>query len=259
MTIRFGSLFAGIGGFDLGFERAGMECVWQVEKDEYANKVLAKHWPNILRHDDVKTFPPLDADGFYTSDWEVDLICGGFPCQDISDAGKRKGINGERSGLWFEFKRIIRVLRPRYVVIENVSALLRRGFDVVLCGLSEVGYDAEWHCLSAAGFGAYHIRDRVFILAYPNGHRLSPIITSRFVLDDRPQQSTSEWCGRKPKLKRGSSGRVWAMPNADILGMANGFRRGVDEHRLRLSGNSIVPQIANWIGSQILESERNHA
>src|SRR5687767_562507 len=112
--MTFGSLFAGIGGFDLGFERAGMRCEWQVEIDPYCRRVLAKHWPDVRRWDDVRTFPP---DG----DWGVDVICGGFPCQDISAAGKQAGIEGERSGLWGEYERIIRVLRPRIVVVENVA------------------------------------------------------------------------------------------------------------------------------------------
>ena len=116
--MKFGSLFCGIGGFDLGLERAGMQCAWQVEIDPYAQKVLAKHWPDVRRHADVCTFPPEEGD------WEVDVICGGFPCQDISYAGKGAGLAGARSGLWYEFARIIGQLRPRYVVVENVAALL---------------------------------------------------------------------------------------------------------------------------------------
>jgi DNA (cytosine-5)-methyltransferase 1 len=247
MTLTFGSLFSGIGGLDLGLDRSGMQCRWQVEIDAFARQVLARHWPDVRRHDDVRTWPQSDTES-------VDLIAGGFPCTEISDAGKREGISGEHSGLWKEFSRIIRVLRPRFVLIENVSALLTRGLDVVLCDLAEGGYDAEWHCLSAAGFGAYHIRDRVFILAYPNGDRLTPIITSDRILDARSQQETSEWCGRKPELKRGLSGRVWAVPDADILGVADGFRKGLDEDRLRVLGNSVVPKIAFWIGRRIVEA-----
>src|SRR5690606_2479372 len=115
--MTFGSLFAGIGGFDLGFERAGLQCKWQVEIDPYCQKVLAKHWPGVLRWDDVKTFArDCVAE-------RVDVICGGFPCQDISNAGLKAGIDGERSGLWSEYVRIIRVLRPKYVVVENVAAI----------------------------------------------------------------------------------------------------------------------------------------
>lgn len=164
--MTFGSLFAGIGGLDLGLERAGLHCVWQVEIDAYARRVLAKHWPDVRRHDDVKTFPPQEGD------WQCDLICGGFPCQDVSNAGKRVGIDGERSGLWGEFSRIVRVLRPRYVLVENVAALLVRGLDRVLGDLAESGYDAEWDCIPAAAVGAPHLRWRVFLLAYSQGDGL---------------------------------------------------------------------------------------
>jgi DNA (cytosine-5)-methyltransferase 1 len=161
--LTFGSLFAGIGGFDLGFERAGMRCVWQVEIDDYCQRVLAKHWPDVRRWDDVRTFPPA-------GDWYADVICGGFPCQDISNAGKRVGITGERSGLWTEFARVIGVVRPRIVVVENVAALLGRGMGTVLGDLSELWYDAEWHVVPAAAVGAPHIRERVWILANACGH-----------------------------------------------------------------------------------------
>ena len=152
--MTFGSLFAGIGGMDLGLERAGMTCEWQVEIDPYARRVLAKHWPSVRRWDDVRTFPPManaepnerDESTIGGSigtgeekgrvlepqrcadSWSVDLICGGFPCQDISYAGKGAGLAGERSGLWYEFARVVRVLRPRFVLVENVSALLTRGW-----------------------------------------------------------------------------------------------------------------------------------
>lgn len=163
----FGSLFAGIGGLDLGLERAGMTCAWQVEIDPWARRVLAKHWPGVRRWDDVRTFPP-DTDSQFDSQstLSVDLICGGFPCTDISCAGKRAGLAGKQSGLWHEFARIVRVLRPRYILVENVSALLTRGLDAVLGTLAADGYDAEWACIPAASLGAPHIRDRVFVVAH---------------------------------------------------------------------------------------------
>ena len=157
--LTFGSLFAGIGGFDLGLERAGMVCKWQVEIDDYANRVLAKHWPDVARHDDVRTFPTAERE------WGVDVICGGFPCQDISIAGKGAGLAGERSGLWHQFARIIRTIRPRWVVIENVPALTSRGLGTVLGDLAEIGFDAEWHCIPASAVGAPHRRDRIWIVA----------------------------------------------------------------------------------------------
>ena len=162
-AMRFGSLFCGIGGFDLGLERAGMQCAWQVEIDPYAQKVLAKHWPDVRRHADVCTFPPQEGD------WEVDVICGGFPCQDISYAGKGAGLAGARSGLWYEFARIIGKLRPRYVIVENVSALLTRGMGEVIGTLATLGYDAEWHVIPASAVGAPHRRDRVWIVGIRSG------------------------------------------------------------------------------------------
>ena len=160
--MRVLSLFAGIGGLDLGLERAGLVCRWQVENNPYAVKVLEKHWPNVKRYGDIITLDPRELE------W-VDLICGGFPCQDISHAGKRAGLGGSRSGLWFEMLRIVRHLRPRYVLVENVAALLGRGLGAVLGDLASCGYDAEWDCLPAAAFGAPHIRDRVFIVADSEG------------------------------------------------------------------------------------------
>jgi DNA (cytosine-5)-methyltransferase 1 len=157
--LTFGELFAGIGGFSLGLERAGMKCKWQVEIEPYARAVLKKHWPEVPKHDDVRTFPPQ-------GDYSVDLICGGFPCQDISLAGKGAGLAGERSGLWYEFARIIGDIRPRYVVVENVAALATRGLDAVLGTLSTLGYDAEWHVIPASAVGAPHRRERVWIVAY---------------------------------------------------------------------------------------------
>ncbi len=157
--LTFGSLFAGIGGFDLGFERAGMACKWQVEINDYATKVLEKHWPSVHRERDIRECGQHNLQ-------RVDVICGGFPCQDISYAGRGAGLDGERSGLFFEALRLVCELQPRAVVLENVAGLLTRGLDRVLGSLAEVGFDAEWHCIPAAAVGATHIRDRVFIMAY---------------------------------------------------------------------------------------------
>ena len=157
--MRVGSLFAGIGGFDLGLERAGFEIAWQVEIDPYCQRVLAKHWPHVQRYGDIRSV-----------DWgtvePVDVLCGGFPCQDISLAGKGAGLAGERSGLWFEYAKAIEALTPRYVIIENVAALRSRGLDQVLGSLAALGYDAEWHCVPAYAVGAPHRRDRVWIISY---------------------------------------------------------------------------------------------
>lgn len=157
----FGSLFSGIGGIDLGLERSGMKCLWQVENDSFCQGILRKNWPDVGRWDDVRTFPPSPVE-----DWKCDLICGGFPCQDISNAGNRTGILGERSGLWSEFARIIGLLQPGFVLVENVPALLVRGIDSVLRSLSTFGYNAEWRVISASSFGFTHKRERIFIVAY---------------------------------------------------------------------------------------------
>lgn len=209
--MRIGSLFSGIGGLELGLERAGVgRTVWQVEQDPYCLGVLTKHWPNALRYTDVRevgahNLPP------------VDVICGGFPCQDISDAGKRAGITGERSGLWFEYARIVRELRPRLVVVENVRALLVRGIDVVLGDLATAGYDAEWDVLSAADVGAPHLRERVFIIAW-----------SRAALGRIPDAKRDEL---RLKWQRHGEQRSEQRPaeprddgKAESLGNANGIR-----------------------------------
>ena len=156
--MKFGSLFAGIGGFDLGLERSGMSCQWQVEIEDYPTKILEKHWPEVHRERDIKECSGSNLE-------PVDLICGGFPCQDISVAGTGAGLAGERSGLWYEMHRIIGDIKPRWVVVENVAALLSRGMDVVLRDLSTIGYDCEWHVISASAVGAPHRRERVWIIA----------------------------------------------------------------------------------------------
>jgi len=156
--LTHGSLFSGIGGFDLGFERAGIKTLWQVENDPYAVKVLERHWPNVKRYGDIKAI-----------EWEAvevpDIVSGGFPCQPVSVAGKRRGADDER-WLWPEFARCLRVLRPRYVVLENVPGLLALGFGDVLGDLAALGYDAEWDCIPAVAFGAPHLRYRVWVVAY---------------------------------------------------------------------------------------------
>src|SRR5204863_2059032 len=132
-----------------------MRTVAFCEIEPYARAVLAKHWPDVPCYDDVRTLTAarLRADGI-----RVDVICGGFPCQDISDAGERAGLAGEESKLWFEYARIIGELRPSYIIVENVAALLGREMDVVLRDLAEIGFDAEWHCIQASAIGAPHER-----------------------------------------------------------------------------------------------------
>lgn len=240
--LTFGSLFSGIGGFDLGFERAGMECRWQVEIDPFCLEVLAKHWPDVKRYKDVtKCGDDLE---------HVNLICGGFPCQDISFAGYGAGLDGERSGLWREMVRIIRMVEPRYVVVENVSALLARGMGIVLRDLAELGYDAEWDCFSACSFGAPHVRRRVFVVAYPNGVDGWP----------RVRNTTPQPVWPLQKIHGFESSRAsWAarMENPSALyGGSDGLPRRMD--RNRALGNAIVPRIAEWIGRRIVEANQKN-
>lgn len=184
------SLFAGIGGFDLGLERTGgFETVAFCEIDAKCRKVLAKHWPNVRQYDDVRelTGARLAADGI-----AVDAIVGGFPCQDLSLAGKGAGLEGERSGLFFECARLIGEIRPSWVVLENVSALLTRGLDRVLGTLAALGYDAEWHCIPASAVGAPHRRDRIWIIAYPNNQGKHLADANSIVGDERRAGYASE-------------------------------------------------------------------
>jgi DNA (cytosine-5)-methyltransferase 1 len=190
-VLTVGSLFSGVGGFDLGFERTGhMRTVWFCEQDPFCQRVLAKHWPGVPCYPDVRALvghadsAPAHAHaasgGSRAAVGEsgvrpdvpvpvpyVDILCGGFPCQDISVAGRGEGIDAARSGLWAEYARLIRDLRPRYVVVENVAALLARGMERVLGDLAACGYDAEWDCIPASAVGAPHRRDRVWLVAYP--------------------------------------------------------------------------------------------
>jgi DNA (cytosine-5)-methyltransferase 1 len=152
-------LFSGIGGFSLGLERAGMRTVAFCEIDKFCREVLAKHWPDVPCYEDVTTadFPAAD------------IVVGGFPCQDVSLAGRRAGITGERSGLYRELIRALRVVRPRHAIVENVAALLGDGLDLVLGDMAESGLDAEWDCVPACAIGAPHERDRIWIVAHANG------------------------------------------------------------------------------------------
>ena len=159
-------LFSGIGGFSLGLERTGgFETVAFCEIDKHAQKVLKKHWPKVPIFEDVIELKGKDLK-------DIDVICGGFPCQDISVAGKQKGLEGERSGLWTEFKRLIKEIKPRYAIIENVANLRSKGLNQVLKDLWEIGYASEWHLISASAVGAPHLRERIWIIAYPNGTEL---------------------------------------------------------------------------------------
>lgn len=166
MTLRLLDTFSGIGGFSYAAEHivGGFETVAFVEREPYCQKILSKHWPSVPIHDDITTFNP--------ELYSADVVCGGFPCQDISLAGKQAGIKeGTRSGLFYELMRVVRLVRPQYVILENVSAILANGLDTVLAELAQAGFDAEWACIPASAVGACHQRDRWWLVAYTKGSR----------------------------------------------------------------------------------------
>ena len=258
--LTIGSLFAGIGGLELGLEWAGLgPTMWQVETDEFCRRVLAKHWPEAdrsvtdVRQATAATLAP------------VDLICGGFPCQDLSAAGKGAGITGVRSGLWFEFHRIIWQMAPRWVVFENVGSAAIRWVDHVVEGLDQLGYTAVPFPLSAADVGAWHLRRRVFVVAYHRGAE-----TPEARNPDGTRRHEREGCSKPPGRKtterttrrRPQSSLVRGIPRlpteldfaraADIPPV-NHERGRDDVKRRRALGNSVVPQCAEIIGWIIRE------
>ena len=261
--LTFGSLFSGVGGFDLGFERAGWGCAWQVEIDPYCNQVLEKHWPHVRRHDDIRTFDASDFE-------HVDAIIGGFPCQDVAWVGHGDGINGSRSGLFREMLRVVRDMEPRFVVLENVAALLDRGIREVLGALATLGFDAEWNCYRASQFGAPHLRDRVFILAYrpadapePSGGRVlaNAGSESRFIqqplrhayqaeLADGGAALAGDQLARLPDYGQASTG-VGAWAAEPGLGrLVCGAANRMDRHRAL--GNIVVPEVAEYLARRLV-------
>lgn len=240
-------LFSGIGGFSLGLERAGMRTVAFCEIEPFCRAVLAKHWPSVPCYDDVRslTAARLAADGIGA----VDVICGGFPCQDISVAGKGAGLAGERSGLWVEFARVIGEVRPRYVIVENVAALLGRGHGEVLGDLAALGYDAEWHCIPAAAVGAPQLRDRVWIVAYPQVVGRETGHAQPCVLRAPPNDSAGPSGDRGVMYPADEARGVWPS-DADLVRVADGFPDRVD--RIRGLGNAVVPQVVQVIGEAIV-------
>jgi len=251
-------LFAGIGGFTIGLERAGFETAAFCEIDPYAQKVLRKNWPGVPIYDDVRT---ITAERLASDGIGVDVITGGFPCQDISTAGRQAGIEGERSGLWSECARLLGELRPQYAIFENVTNLLNgeRGawFKRVLWDISQIGYDAEWHCIPASELGAHHRRDRVWIVAYPNSNS-----QPRQSLNAGEIQETSFLADtNSAQRKRGSLSIRIQSQYANIVGASGwGAEPGVGRvadgiparsHRLKCLGNAVVPPIPELIGRAI--------
>ena len=208
--LTVGSLFSGIGGLDLGLERAGMEVIWQSEIDPYGCRVLKKHWPEVVNHGNIKEINWGDV-------VRPDIICGGYPCQPFSTAGKRNGTDDPRH-LWPWVREAISELRPKYAILENVRGHVSLGLNVVLGEMASIGYDAEWQIVSAASVGAPHRRDRVIIVAYPNGER--PQGSSRIQEPDtqlgRPDifGTNQGWISRTPN----SADTIGELANTDSLG-----------------------------------------
>ena len=235
MTLTVGSLFSGIGGIDLGLERAGMTVKWHSEIDPYACRVLKKHWPDVPNLGNIKEINWKEVE-------KVDVIAGGYPCQPFSTAGLRQGENDKRH-LWPFFRNAISELRPHYAILENVRGHLSMGFDRVLGDLADIGYDAEWQLVSAASVGAPHKRERIICLAYPDSTRRQGRIWSQ---EGKSQASRSD-------ISRQASGRChhW-ITEPEIRRVVDGIPKRMD--RLRGLGNAVVPQVAEYVGQLIMEA-----
>jgi DNA (cytosine-5)-methyltransferase 1 len=231
------SLFSGIGGLDLGLDRAGWTCVGQVEINPFSRAVLAEHWPEVPRHDDVRT-----AVGWWLGEPRpaVDAVVGGYPCQPESLAGKRRGTNDER-WLWPAMARVVHAVRPRYVIGENVVGHRTRGLRFVLRDLERLGYTARAGIIRACEVGAPHPRARLFVLAHTAGGGRDPRCSEG---PDRTQPTIGAQERHQP------AGRYRWSTEPDVDRMAHGVSGRVD--RLAALGNAVVPQVAEYIGRLIL-------
>ncbi len=247
MTI--GSLFAGIGGLEMGLERAGLGPVlWQVEQDDFCRSVLAKHWPDADRS--VTDVCEANASNLA----RVDVVCGGFPCVDTSAPGRRTGLDGDTSGpLWREFLRIVRGLRPRVAVIENSAGLALRGLDRIVADLSACGYDSVWLNLSAHDLGFAHGRARTWLVAHTDTPRLDAVETSR-VHADGAHGYDADGRGGGLHVPRPTDATGWRAfresggPEPGVRRGAHGFSGRVDMRRLAALGNAVVPDCAEVVG-----------
>jgi DNA (cytosine-5)-methyltransferase 1 len=271
--VTAGSLFSGIGGIDLGLERAGMTIRWQVEKDAWCRRVLSKHWPDVPKYEDITTLTGHELE-------RVDVLAGGFPCQPASVAGTRKGNEDVEKWLWPHFEKLIRVLRPRIVLVENVPGLFTvnggAAFGEIIGSLASMRYDCEWDVISAADVGAPHLRKRVWIVAHADSEGLQGMRGKR---SDAGRENTSGYAGSgcvavadaegffsnggydnrggrsRPLSESGNSGEEarsiggWWAVEPNVGRVAHGVSKRVD--RLRGLGNAVVPQIVEWIGRRI--------
>ena len=282
MTLTVGSLFSGIGGLDLGLERANMEVIWQSEIDPYGCQVLKKHWPEVVNHGNIKEINWGDI-------VRPDIICGGYPCQPFSTAGKRNGTDDPRH-LWPWVRQAISELRPKYAILENVRGHITLGLSEVLGELAGIGYDAEWQIVSANSVGAPHLRERVIIIAYPirelanadNSrcvHRQPQVFTAKRwlnalsligtgsanVANTTQQHSNGEpyhfGDSERPETVSQSRDGGWPQGTSnwqiepDVGRVAHGVPSRVD--RLRGLGNAVVPQVAELIGRMVVDYDSN--
>jgi len=258
--LTHGSLFSGIGGIELGLEWAGFDTAWQVEIDPFCNSILQKRWPNVERFSDVKLVGSHNLK-------PVNLISGGFPCQDLSVAagGKERGLHLERSGLWFEYARIIREIRPNWVIVENVPNLKTHGSDIVLGDLEEAGYTCWTSVVGCDSFQAPFKRHRVFILAHNNSDSLGSIGegVGGAALSPELERSLAkvcqDWDGWKHELGAGDASPRRSTEESEVDAYARGVRElyGIPDwtHRLKTLGNACTPVIPALIGAFIQNIE----
>ena len=284
--LRVLDLFSGIGGFSLGLERTGgFETVAFCEIDPFCRRVLAKHWPGVKCYDDVRT---LTADALARDGITIDVICGGFPCQDVSEAGSRAGLKGARSGLWSEYARLVGELRPGFAIVENVTGLLSLGMGRVCGDLAALGFDCFWDTISAAAIGAPHRRDRVWIVAHPNIGRVHSLHADAgdggaVSPEELERQFHRSVCGESALADTDSIGIDCGFPSGDVAReiapdcqqqrgrwasadwrhsgwssepavarVVDGLPVELVEPRLKALGNAVVPQIPELIGRALL-------
>lgn len=295
--MRVASFFTGIGGFDLGFERAGMEVVFQCEKDEFAQQILKRHWPEVPLHEDITTLEPTTIPA-------AELWCAGWPCQDLSNANtKRPGLSGKQSGLFYVFMELVATIRPKWLVLENVPGLLNAeqgtALEAVVDKLEENGYVGGWLSINALDTGLPQHRDRIFFIASAGTHSAYQVFadSSGLSRDFAPRGksrkdtgSTFEESsfGNDPLVaqRRGGFGYTQARSfcptiraqtgkhqgghsdrpilcgqklDVDRMRETDGISPRLDGRRGRLLGNAVIPTIVEWIGKKIIAVEQNMA